>query len=131
MLKSLNKVTGLKACKETPTQMFSFDFNVHHKDWLTYSGGTDRSGELCFNFSISNDLTEMVNFPTRIRDCNSHSPTFLNLFLSTDPNVCSTMVFPPLENSDHVVVPVSIDFPSNSQRDVTFYRIAYEYSRAD
>ena len=27
------------------------DFNVHHKDWLTYSGGTDRSGELCYNFS--------------------------------------------------------------------------------
>ena len=23
------------------------DFNVHHKDWLTYSGGTDRSVELC------------------------------------------------------------------------------------
>ena len=22
-------------------------FNVHHKDWLTYSGGTDRPGELC------------------------------------------------------------------------------------
>ena len=22
------------------------DFNIHHKDWLTYSGGTDRSGEL-------------------------------------------------------------------------------------
>ena len=22
------------------------DFNVHHKDWITYSGGTDRSGEL-------------------------------------------------------------------------------------
>ena len=28
------------------------DFNAHHKDWLTYSGGTDRSGELCYNFSI-------------------------------------------------------------------------------
>ena len=27
-------------------------FNAHHKDWLTYSGGTDRSGELCYNFSI-------------------------------------------------------------------------------
>ena len=23
------------------------DFNVHHKDWLTYSGGTDRPGEFC------------------------------------------------------------------------------------
>ena len=22
------------------------DFNIHHKDWLTYSGETDRSGEL-------------------------------------------------------------------------------------
>ena len=22
------------------------DFNVHHEDWLTYSGGTDRPGEL-------------------------------------------------------------------------------------
>ena len=40
------------------------DFNVHHKDWLTYSGGTDRPGELCYNFSISNDLTQIVNFPT-------------------------------------------------------------------
>ena len=40
------------------------DFLVHHKDWLTYSGGNDRSGELCYNFSISNDLTQMVNFPT-------------------------------------------------------------------
>ena len=24
------------------------DFNVYHKVWLTYSGGTDRPGELCF-----------------------------------------------------------------------------------
>ena len=40
------------------------DFNIHYKDWLTYSGGTDRSGELFYNFSISNDITQMVNFPT-------------------------------------------------------------------
>ena len=26
--------------------VFAFgDFNVHYKDWLTYSGGTDRPGE--------------------------------------------------------------------------------------
>ena len=29
------------------TNVFVFgDFNVHHKDWLTYFGGTDRPGEL-------------------------------------------------------------------------------------
>ena len=30
------------------------DFNVHHKDWLTYSGGTDRPGELSYNFFCRN-----------------------------------------------------------------------------
>ena len=26
------------------------DFNVYHIDWLTYSGGADRPGEICYNF---------------------------------------------------------------------------------
>ena len=30
------------------------NLNIHHKDWLIYSGGTDRAVELCYNFSISN-----------------------------------------------------------------------------
>ena len=107
------------------------DFNVHHKDWLTYSGGTDRPGELCYNFSISNDLTQIVNFPTRIPDCDSHSPALLDLFLSSDASICSAMAFPPLGNSDHVVVSVFIDFPVNSKQDAPFHRVAYDYSRAD
>ena len=41
------------------------------------------------------------------------------------------MAFPPLRNSDHVVVSVSIDFPSNSQWDALFHHIAYDYSCAD
>ena len=40
------------------------DFNVHDKDCLTYSAGTDRPVQHCYNFSIWNDLTQMVNFPT-------------------------------------------------------------------
>ena len=88
------------------------DFHVRNKDWPTYSGGTDRPDELCYNFS--NDLTQMVNFPTRIPDCDSHSPALLDFFLSSDASICSTMVSS-LGNSDHDVVSVSIDFPSNSQ----------------
>ena len=84
-----------------------------------------------FNFSISNGVTQMVDFPTWIPDGDSHSPALLNLFISSDYSICSTMVFPPLGNSDHVVFSVSIDFPSNSQRDAPFHRIAYDYSRAD
>ena len=107
------------------------DFNAHHKDWLTYSGGTDRPGELCYSFSISNDLTQMVNFPTRIPDCDSHSPALLDLFLSSDTSICSAMAFSPLRNSDHVVVSVSIDFPSNSKQNALFHCIAYDYFCAD
>ena len=107
------------------------DFNVHHKDWLTYSSGTDRPDELCYNFSISNDLTQMVNFPTWIPECDSHSPALLDLFISSDAIICSTMAFAPLGNSDHVVVSVSIDFRTNSQQDAPFHRITYDYSRAD
>ena len=73
----------------------------------------------------------MVNFPTQIPDCDSHSPALLDLFISSDAIICSTMAFPPLGNSDHVVVSVSIDFPTNSQQDAPFHRIAYDYSRAD
>ena len=73
----------------------------------------------------------MVSFPTRIPDWDSHSPALLDLVLSSDANICSTMAFPPLANSDHVVVSVSIDFPTNSQQDAPFHCIAYDYSCAD
>ena len=41
------------------------------------------------------------------------------------------MAFSPLGNSDHVVVSFFIHFLSNSQRDSSFHRISYDYSRAD
>ena len=41
------------------------------------------------------------------------------------------MTFHPLGNSYHVVLLVSIDFPSNSKRNAPFYRIAYDCFRAD
>ena len=84
-----------------------------------------------YNLSISNDLTQIVNFPTQIPDCDSHSPALLDLFISSDASICSTMAFPPLENSDHVVVSVSIDFPINSKQDTPFHRMAYHYSHVN
>ena len=77
---------------------------MHRKDWVTNSDGTDQPGELCYNFSISNDITQMVNFPTQIQDCDSHSPALLDLLLSSNTSICFTMAFPPLGNLNHVVV---------------------------
>ena len=72
----------------------------------------------------------MVNFPTWIPDCDSDSCALLDLYLSSGASVCSTKALPPLGNSDHVVVSVSIHVPSYSQQDVSFHRIAYDYSHA-
>ena len=87
---------------------------------------TDRPGELRYNFSTSDDLTQMVSFPMWIPDCDSHSPAHLDLFLSSDASMCSTMAFPPLGNSDQVVVSVSIDFPINIKQDTPFHCIGYD-----
>ena len=106
--------------------MFVFgDFNVYHKDWLTCSGGTDRPGELCYNYSISNDLTQMVNSPTRIPDCDFHSPALLDLFIYFDFSIYSTMAFPSSGNSAMLLSLFRVT------RDTTFHRITYDYSRAD
>ena len=52
-----------------PVNPYMFgNFNVCHKNGVTYSSGTDRLVELCYNFSITNDLTKMVKFPTQIPD---------------------------------------------------------------
>ena len=107
------------------------DFNIHQKDWVTYFGGAGRPGEHFYNFAISRDLTQMVNFPAGIPDLDSHTPALLDLFISSGAGICSTMLFPPLGNSDHVVVSVSIEFLSNSQRDTPFRHIVYGCSYAD
>ena len=106
------------------------NFISHNKNWLTYSGGSDQPGEFCYNFFISNDLSQMVNVPTQTPDYDSHSPALLDLFLSCVDSICSTIAFPPLRNSDYAFVSVSIDFPSKLQREAPFHGVTYDYSRA-
>ena len=63
--------------------MFVFgDFNIHHKDWLTYSVGIDRPGELCYD-------AQMVNFPTQVPDCDSHSPAHVDIFIFSGSSISS------------------------------------------
>ena len=50
-------------------------------------------------------LTQMVNFPTQIPGCHSHSPALLDMFLSSDANI--------------------------SKWDAPFHCIAYDYSHTD
>ena len=70
------------------------DFHVHHKDWLTYSGGTDRlvNSAIIFlsHMTLLRWLTILLGSLT-----DSHSPAPLDLILYTDTSICSALAFPP------------------------------------
>ena len=82
-----------------------FRDKVRYKDRLNYSGGTDRPGDLCCNFSFSNYLTQLPNYLT---------VATLGLFIFSDASIFSTVAFPPIGSSDHADVSVFIGFSSNS-----------------
>ena len=77
------------------------------------------------------DFTQMVNFLTLIPECDSDSRALLDLFISSDASVCSTIAFLSMINSYYVVVSVSMNFPITSKQDDPIHRIAYDYSCAD
>ena len=80
-----------------------------------------------YDYFVSNDFTQDVNFPYQIPDVDSHSPVIVYLFLS-DPNNCSAGAVSPFGNSDPLFVLVSIDLPSNSKGDAVFHCITIDYS---
>ena len=45
----LSDIDDVLSINPSANEFVFWDLNVHHKDWLTYSGGTDRPGELCSN----------------------------------------------------------------------------------
>ena len=67
------------------------EFKVHHNDWLTYSGGTDRPVIIFLSQKTLSQV--MVNFPFRIPEYDSDSPALLDFFLSFDTVIISTMLF--------------------------------------
>lgn len=55
-------------------------------------------------FFISNHLTQMVNVPTRIPDCDSQSPALSNFFFSPDLSTFSAVILPLKGSPDHVLI---------------------------
>ena len=100
--------------------VFVFEgFNIHHKDWLTYSDRTDRPSKVSYNLEwpYSDSLL-------------SHSNPWLLLSQSWCYYLfCSG--FPFFRRLWHVVVSVSIDFSSNTKGDDPFCLITCYYPCAD
>ena len=114
-----------------PSSSLSKVFDGISSNMMWFSQSTRRLKYLFLEtFFDSNNLTQMIRFSTWPPNLDSHSPALLDLFISSNASICSTMAFSPLENPDHVVS-VSIDWPSNSKTDAPFHHLAYDYFRAD
>ena len=79
------------------------DVNDHHAGWLN-SNSTDAAGSFIHNFSFTQSLTQIVNFPTRFPDNSSYSRSLLDLCLVSDPDICFISPYASLGNSDHALV---------------------------
>ncbi|XP_045509327.1 uncharacterized protein LOC123704883 [Colias croceus] len=106
------------------------DFNAHHAEWLC-SRNTDHAGRSFRDFALAYDLTQLVPSPTRIPDVEDHTPSLLDLFLTSSPDNYKVSVAAPLGSSDHCLiqstVPLTYQFRS---RPATTRRV-WHYGSAD
>ena len=58
-------LTGFTSLNPSANEFVFGDFKIHHKDWLTYSGGG--------TYRLLN-LVKMVKFPIQIPYCDFQSP---------------------------------------------------------
>ena len=96
------------------------DFNVHQKDWLNILVElTDLVNPVIIILSQMT-LPRWLTFPLGFLAVTLAVLFFWICFFFSDASICSTMVFSPSGNFDHVVVSDSIDFLSNSKQDAPF-----------
>ena len=103
------------------------DFNTHNTEWLCHS--QPLMLQVCFvKFAMSQDLTQIVDFPTRIPDRDDHQPYLLDLLLFSNPDL--HCCFSP-SSTDHMVVSVDVKFVVKSTNEHPYHRTVYSYSKAD
>ena len=106
--------------------VFCMVFDSHLSNMMRFSRSTHL--QVCLSLEtltsiIRNGLPILVELMDLVNPVIMSQMTLWSFFLCI-----STVTFPPFGNSDHVVVSVSIDFPSYSKRDAPFHRIAYDFS---
>ena len=80
---------------------------------------------------MAQDLTQIVDFPTRIPDRDDHQPYLLDLFRCSNPDFCTVASHPPLGKYNHMVVSIGVKFVVKSTNGDPYHRIVYSYSKAD
>ncbi len=75
---------------------------------------SDLEGRHCYNFSVAYELTQIIDYPTRVPDVDNQYPNLLDIFLTTYPDLCAVTVLCPLGLSGHCLVSVVMEVKSKS-----------------
>ena len=94
------------------------EFNAHNIELLCHSHTNDDAGLFFQEFAIAQDITQVVDFPARIPDCDDHQPYLVDVFLCSNPDSCTVASHRPLGKSDHMVVSVDVKFVLSLQMSI-------------
>ena len=106
------------------------DFNVHHKDWITYSGLVELT-DLVSSVVIFLCQMTLLRWLTFVLGSQAVILAVLLLWIYLFLLILVFVLQWLSLHSDHVVILVSIDFQSCLQQDALFHHIAFDYSHAD
>ncbi|CAG4907437.1 unnamed protein product [Colias eurytheme] len=106
------------------------DFNAHHADWLC-SRTTDHAGRSFHDFALAYDLTQLVPSPTRVPDIEDHTPSLLDLFLTSSPDNYEVNVVAPLGSSDHCLIRCTVPLSRQSRCRPASSRRVWHYGSTD
>ncbi|XP_013173125.1 PREDICTED: RNA-directed DNA polymerase from mobile element jockey-like, partial [Papilio xuthus] len=106
------------------------DFNAHHAEWLG-SRTTDHAGRSVHDFALSYDLTQLVSSPTRIPDVDDHTPSLLDLLLTSHPDSYLVSVDAPLGSSDHCLIRTRVPISRRPRVKPNGHRRVWHYRSAD
>ena len=90
------------------------DFNAHYAKWLG-SRFTDHTGKSVHNFALAYGLSQLVSSPTRVPDVMEHTPSLLDLLLTSHPDDHVVTVNAPLGSSDHCLIRSTVPIVSKSR----------------
>ena len=105
------------------------DFNINHEEWLEFSHDTNASGIETYNFALSQSFTQLPAFPTRIHDRSGQSPSLLDLFLTSSPDICKVSHSSPLGRTDHVFVSLEVALNSPPAQEMPIHLTLLNYDR--
>ena len=93
-------------------------FNVHHKDWLTFSGGADRSGVIILLSQLT--LLRWLTFLLKFLTVTVKVLLFwISFFLSSDTTISFNMAFPHVSLMEILIIMLlsqfSLNFPQTQK----------------